>query len=143
MGPYSLVRLMDRLPLDHVAIAVPSIESAAPLYERVTGAERSPVEVLDRQGVAVSFVGRLELLEPRDPEGTVARFIDRNGPGLHHVAYRTPDIRAEMSRLEAEGFELIDREPRPGASGHLVAFLHPRGTGKILLELVEGDVSSR
>ncbi|MGD2068034.1 MAG: methylmalonyl-CoA epimerase [Gemmatimonadota bacterium] len=128
---------MQHLALDHVAIAVPSIAAAAPLYERVTGEERSVVEVVGDQGVAVAFVGMLELLEPRDPAGTVARFLERNGPGLHHVAYRTPDLRAELARLREEGFELIDAEPRTGAFGHRVAFLHPRGTGKVLVELVE------
>lgn len=134
---------MQHLPLDHVAIAVPSIDTAAPLYERITGAERSVVEVVEGQGVAVAFVGVLELLEPRDPDGTVARFLARNGPGLHHVAYRTPDLRAELARLREEGFELIDPEPRAGAFGHRVAFLHPRGTGKVLVELVEREHPQR
>lgn len=134
---------MERLPLDHIAIAVPSIEEAAPVYERLTGERCSPIEVIDGQGVAVAFVGSVELLEPRDPDGTVARFLERNGPGLHHVAWRTPDIRAELARLTGEGFELVDAEPRPGAGGHLVAFLHPRSTGKVLTELVEGPVTPR
>lgn len=129
--------MMKKLRFDHVAIAVPSIEDAAVLFEHVTGAERSSPEDLDSQGVRVAFVGSVELLEPLDPDSTVARFLDRRGPGLHHVAYRTPDIVAEMARLRDEGYELIDSEPRPGASGHLVAFLHPRTTGKVLIELVQ------
>lgn len=128
---------MNGLPLDHVAIAVPSIGDAVPVYERLTGGVRSPVETLEPQGVRVAFVGSLELLEPLGPGSTVARFLERHGPGLHHVAYRTPDIEVELARLVDEGFEPIDREPRSGASGHLVAFLHPRGTGKVLFELVE------
>lgn len=134
---------MDHLPLDHVAIAVPSIEKAAPMYESITGERCSPLELIEARGVAVAFVGAVELLEPRDPDGAVARFLERNGPGLHHVAWRTPDIRAELARLAGEGFELVDDEPRPGAGGHLVAFLHPRSTGKVLVELVEGPVTPR
>lgn len=128
---------MPELPLDHVAVAVPSIDDAAALFERLTGTLRSPPETLPEQGVRVCFVGILELLEPTGPESTVARFLERSGPGLHHVAYRTADVAAELTRLRDEGFELVDERPRPGARGHRVAFLDPRSTGKILVELVE------
>jgi len=128
---------MNGLPLDHVAVAVRSLEEASGLYERITGKTCSPVETLPAQGVRVAFVGSLELLEPLGPDTPVGRFLERNGPGLHHVAYGTPDIRAELARLDGEGFELVDREPRPGARGHQVAFLHPGATGKVLVELVQ------
>jgi methylmalonyl-CoA/ethylmalonyl-CoA epimerase len=128
---------MNGLSVHHVAMATSSLEEAIPLYERLTGARSSPVEELPAQGVRVSFVGNLELLEPLSPDSTVARFLDRNGPGLHHIAYRTPDIRSELRRLADRNFELIDLEPRPGAGGHMVAFIHPRSTGGILVELVE------
>lgn len=128
---------MNGLSVDHVALAVPSLEEAIPLYERMTGDRGSPVEELPAQGVRVSFVGALELLEPLSPDSTVGRFLERNGPGLHHIAYRTDDIRAELARLASSGFDLIDREPRRGAGGHEVAFLHPRSTGKVLVELVQ------
>lgn len=128
---------MNGLSFHHYAVAVPSLEDALPLYERITRATGSPVETLEAQGVRVAFVGSLELLEPLGPDTTVGRFLARNGPGLHHVAYATADIRAELKRLSAEGVRLIDAEPRPGAGGHLVAFLHPSSTGKILVELVE------
>lgn len=130
---------MKALQLDHVAIAVPSIDDAASTFELLTGLRRSREETLHAQGVRVCFVGALELLEPLDPDSTVGRFLDRRGPGLHHVAYRTPDIVAELARLRGEGFESIDPEPRKGASGHLVAFLHPRGTSKVLVELVQRE----
>jgi methylmalonyl-CoA/ethylmalonyl-CoA epimerase len=123
--------------LHHVAIAVPSILEALPLYERLHGAPGSPVEELPSQGVRVSFVGSVELLEPTGPDTPVGRFLARRGPGLHHIAYRVPHIPTALSELESEGFEPIDREPRIGAGGHRVAFLHPRTTGGILLELVE------
>jgi methylmalonyl-CoA/ethylmalonyl-CoA epimerase len=125
-------------PLDHVGIATRSIEEAAPVFELLTGAPCSPVEELPGQDVNVAFVGRIELLEPRSPVGPVARFIERRGTGLHHVAFRVPDIAAALSRLRAEGLEPVDAEPRPGAGGHLVAFLHPRSAGGVLWELVEG-----
>jgi methylmalonyl-CoA/ethylmalonyl-CoA epimerase len=128
---------MNGLEFHHYAVAVPSLEDAIPIYERITGATGSPVETLEAQGVRVAFVGVLELLEPLGPETTVGRFLERNGPGLHHVAYATADIRAELKRLEADGVRLIDTEPRPGAGGHLVAFLHPSSTGKVLTELVQ------
>ena len=124
-------------PLDHVAIAVHSLDESAVLYELLTGESRSPVEVLEAQGVRVAFVGQVELLEPLGPDTTVGRFLERRGQGLHHIAYRTDDIVADLARLDAEGIELIDEKPRPGASGHQVAFLHPGSTGGILLELVE------
>jgi methylmalonyl-CoA epimerase len=128
---------MNGLVVDHIAVAVPSIEDARPLYERLSGATGSPVEEIPSQGVRVAFVGQVELLEPLTPESGVGRFLERRGPGFHHIAYRTPDIVAELARVAAAGFDLIDEEPRPGAGGHLVAFLHPRSTGKVLVELVQ------
>ena len=130
-----------KLPLDHVAIAVPSIAAVLPLFESLSGGSGSPLETVAEQRVNVAFVGtgagRLELLEPSTPESTVQKFLDRRGAGLHHIAYRVPDIRAALSRLAAQGFRLIDSEPRPGAGGHLVAFLHPQSTSGVLIELVE------
>ena len=125
------------LPLDHIGIAVSSLAQSAALYERVAGHTSSGVETLSNQGVRVAFVGPVELLEPLGPDTTVGRFIARRGPGLHHIAYRTKDIRADLARLAADGFELIDQEPRPGAGGHLVTFLHPRTAGGVLIELVQ------
>lgn len=124
-------------PLDHVAVAVHSIEESAALFELLTGDVRSRPEILADQGVRVAFVGSVELLEPLGPDTTVGRFLERRGPGLHHVAYRIDDIAAELIRLEAEGVRLVDSEPRTGASGHLVAFLHPSSTGGTLVELVQ------
>lgn len=128
---------IGELPLDHVAIAVSSLEDAARLFQFLTGSEPSRPETLQSQGVRVAFCGAVELLEPLGPETTVGRFLQRRGPGLHHVAYRSADIRADLARLSAEGIQLIDAEPRPGANGHLVAFLHPRSTGGLLVELVQ------
>ncbi len=128
---------MNELTLDHVAVATDDLSAAITLYEGLTGARSSAVEELPAQGVRVAFVGMVELLEPLTPDSAVGRFLERNGPGMHHIAYRTDDIHAEMQRMAAEGYELVDKEPRPGAFGHLVAFLHPRSTGKVLVELVQ------
>ena len=129
---------MTGLPLHHVAIAVESLDAAAPLFQAVTGHGSSRPETLEAQGVRVCFVGpKLELLEPLAPDSGVGRFLARNGPGLHHVAFASTDLTADLARLAAEGFELIDAEPRPGAFGHQVAFLHPRSTGRVLVELVQ------
>lgn len=130
------------LPLDHVAIAVPSIAAVLPLYELLANATGSPIERVESQKVAVSFVGtgtaRIELLQPTAPESTVQKFLDKRGPGLHHIAYRVPDIEAALARLAAAGIRLIDEQPRAGAGGHRVAFLHPHSTHGVLVELVEG-----
>jgi methylmalonyl-CoA/ethylmalonyl-CoA epimerase len=124
-------------PLHHVAVAVHSIEESAGVYELITGETRSPSQTLESQGVRVAFIGPIELLEPLSPDTTVGRFLARHGPGLHHIAFRTDDIEAELARLDAAGLRLIDTEPRAGAHGHRVAFLHPSGTGGVLTELVE------
>lgn len=129
-------------PLDHVAIAVPSITAALPLFELLAQAGSSPIERVESQKVEVTFVGtgagRIELLQPTAPDSTVQKFLDRRGSGIHHIAYRVPDLDAALYRLAAAGIRLIDDKPRPGAGGHRVAFLHPQSTHGVLVELVEG-----
>jgi methylmalonyl-CoA epimerase len=135
------------LPLDHVAIAVPSLAAALPLYEALTGTKGSPRESVAAQGVDVIFLGtdapRLELIEPAQADNAVARFLEKRGPGLHHIAYRVADLPATLARLERAGLQLIDREPRPGAHGRRIAFIHPKSTGGVLIELVEGELNGR
>jgi methylmalonyl-CoA/ethylmalonyl-CoA epimerase len=130
------------LPLDHVAVAVPSITAALPIFELLTGASGSPIERVEAQKVDVAFVGagtgKIELLQPAGADSTVQKFLDKRGSGLHHIAYRVPDIQATLDLLRAAGIRLIDEQPRPGAGGHLVAFLHPSATHGVLVELVEG-----
>lgn len=127
------------LALDHVAIAVPSIEDSCRLFELLSRAPCSPPETIESQGVRVAFCGSLEIMEPLGPDTTVGRFIERRGSGLHHVAYRCGDLQAELDRLAAGGIELIDTRPRRGARGHRVAFIHPRSTGGVLVELVQRE----
>ena len=127
---------MTGLDLDHVAIAVPNLAEAIALYESLSGGSATEPETLPAQGVRVAFVGSIELIEPLGPDTPVGRFVSRRGPGIHHIAYHSPDLAADLARLVAAGFEAIDRVPRPGARGHQVAFLHPRTTGGTLIELV-------
>lgn len=128
--------------LDHVAIAVPSIATALPLYETLIGVAGSAPERIEAQGVTVVFLGtgagRIELLEPTGSDSPVARFLERRGPGLHHIAYRVPDLVAALAACAADGLQAIDASPRPGAHGRRVAFLHPRSAAGVLIELVEG-----
>ncbi len=129
--------MFDDHPLDHVAIAVHSLEEVCNLFELISGHPCSPPETLQTQGVRAAFCGPVELLEPTSADTPVGRFLDRRGPGLHHIAYRVADLTAELARLTASGVRLVDREPRPGARGHRVAFLHPASTGGVLVELVQ------
>lgn len=132
---------LEGLPLDHVAIAVESIDAVLPALQAVTGAGSTPRERVPAQGVELVFLGagdgKLELLQPLAPDSPVGRFLEKRGPGLHHIAYRVDDVDATLQALADQGFELIDRTGRPGAMGHRVAFLHPRSTGGVLIELVQ------
>ena len=132
-GPFSGAQRQ----LDHVAVAVHSIAESAPTFELFSRTPCTPPETLRDQGVRVAFVGSVELLEPLAADTAVGRFLDRHGPGLHHIAYRTDDLEGDLERLDAAGLRLVDREPRTGAGGHRVAFVHPSSTGGILVELVE------
>ena len=124
-------------PLDHVAVAVHSIEESSRLFELISGERCSQPETIEGSGVRVAFVGPVELLEPVGRDTTIGRFLEQRGQALHHIAYRTSDLEAEIARLESAGLELIDRTPRPGANGHRIAFLQPSTTGGVLIELVE------
>jgi methylmalonyl-CoA/ethylmalonyl-CoA epimerase len=130
----------EHLILDHVAVAVTSIDQALPVMEALTRATGSRRERVPAQGVELCFLetgaAALEILQPLGPETPVGRFLEKRGPGLHHIAYRAGDLEAELQRLSDAGFELIDAVPRPGAQGHRVAFIHPRSTGGVLIELV-------
>ena len=128
---------MNGFPLDHVGVAVPSIQESAANFEPISGATCSSVEHLPEEDVNVAFVGSIELIEPGSSAGPIARFLASRGPGLHHVAYRVPDLRAALQDMNVRGFQLIDEEPRTGARGHLVAFIHPKSTGGTLIELVQ------
>ena len=129
---------MDPTVLDHIGIAVESIDDGLDIYEAL-GLEAEAIEVVPEQGVRVAFLpvgdSRLELLEPTGPDSPIARHLERRGPGLHHICLRVPDIRAAMATLAEQGRTLLSEEPQPGANGCLVCFVHPKSTGGVLLEL--------
>ena len=123
----------------HIGIAVPSIDAALGFYRDVLGLEPGRPETVDGATIVAVPLGdvQIELLEPRDPGGPVAKFLARRGPGIHHVCYRVPDLDRALERCRAAGFRLIDDAPRIGAGGRRIAFLHPQTTAGILLELTE------
>jgi len=130
---------MTGTALDHVGIATDDLEELSSLYTELFGAEVAHTETFDGMQVEFLAVGDayLELLEPLESEGAIASYLDREGPGIHHVAVATPDIEASLATASEMGVELIDETPREGAWGHDVAFLHPRSTGGVLFEFVE------
>jgi methylmalonyl-CoA/ethylmalonyl-CoA epimerase len=127
--------------VDHTAIAVRDLDEALARFEPLLGVTAGERVLIPDQGVVAVFLRlgdtQIELIQPVDGGSGVARFLDRRGEGLHHVAFEVDDLKAELARLEESGVELIDREPRRGSHGQ-VAFLHPRPTG-VLIELVEHD----
>jgi methylmalonyl-CoA epimerase len=129
------------MKVDHIGVATPSIEEALKFWRDALGLEVKHTETVEEQGVHVAMLPagepRVELLEPIGPASPVAKFLEKRGPGIHHVAVRVSDIRAALARLKREGARLIDEEPRIGAGGCLVAFVHPSASGGVLLELVE------
>jgi methylmalonyl-CoA/ethylmalonyl-CoA epimerase len=126
--------------LRHIGIAVRSLQERVPLY-RALGLEVSGGEDVHAEMVRVAFFAagetRIELLEPTAPESPVARFIARRGEGLHHICFEVDDIRATMKELARQGFQLLSEEPRAGANGTQVCFVHPRSTGGVLIELCQ------
>jgi methylmalonyl-CoA/ethylmalonyl-CoA epimerase len=127
--------------IDHVGVAVEDLDGAIALYEGKLGMPLAHRETVAEQGVEAVLLDvgdcHVELLRPLGPETAVGKFLERKGPGLHHVAYRVDDIDAALARLKAEGIELIDQEPRTGIRNSRVAFVHPRATGSVLTEIVE------
>ena len=129
----------SRARVAHVGIAVPSIAAALAFYRDILGLEPGRPESADGATIVGLTLGdvQVELLEPRDAEGPVARFLARRGPGIHHVCYRVPDLDRALERCRAAGYRLIDETPRRGAGGRRIAFVHPRATAGILVELTE------
>ena len=128
-------------PIDHIGIAVESLEKAMAFYRDTMGLPLAEIEEVADQKVrtAIFFTGegRVELLEPTSPDSPVAKFLAKRGEGIHHMAIRVSDIQAKLAELEAAGAQLIDRQPRIGAGGHLIAFVHPKAAHGVLLELTQ------
>jgi methylmalonyl-CoA epimerase len=126
--------------IDHLGIAVTSLEKALGFYERQLGLSVSLRETVEQEKVKVAMLpagdSRIELLEATGPDSVIAKFIKKRGEGLHHVAVKVPDLGATVARLKTNGARLLN-EPRPGAGGHLYVFVHPSSTGGVLLELIQ------
>lgn len=130
--------------IDHLGIAVRSLQEAIGFYEQVLGMQVSHTETVDLERVRVAMLPtgtsprgpRIELLEASGPGSTIAKFIEKHGPGLHHFALRVDDLDAAITRLRSEGARLLN-DPRPGAGGHTYVFVHPASAGGVLLELIQ------
>jgi len=127
--------------INHIGIAVSSIEEALPFYRDSLGMEFSGTEEVPSQMVKVAFLcigeSKIELLEPTSPDSPVAKFLEKSGPGVHHIAYGVADIEAAIAQLMAAGTRMIDTVPRGGAHGARIAFIHPKSSGGVLTELCQ------
>lgn len=129
------------MKLDHIGIAVADLDESMKFYGQVLGLDLSAPEELPERQLRICMVDvglggtNLELLWPTDPASAVAKFIEKKGPGIHHLCYRVEDIAAEIEKLAASGVKMIDSQPRPGAHNTLVAFVHPKSAGGVLTEL--------
>ena len=125
--------------LEHIGIAVKDLKEGNKLYQSLLGKAHYKIEEVETQGVNTSFFkigdSKIELLESTKPDSPIAKFIEKRGEGLHHIAFEVEDIYAEMARLKEEGFRLLNEEPQPGADNKLVCFIHPKSTSGVLLEL--------
>jgi methylmalonyl-CoA/ethylmalonyl-CoA epimerase len=127
--------------IEHIGIAVKDLEAANEVYTKLFGKSPYKTETVESENVSTSFfkVGesKIELLEATAPESAIAKFIERKGEGIHHIAYAVDDIKAEMTRMRAEGFIVLNEEPKKGADNKLVCFLHPKNTNGVLVELCQ------
>lgn len=127
--------------IEHIGIAVKDINSSNDLFKKLFGKEHYKTETVESEGVSTSFfmVGdtKIELLEAKTETSAIAKFIEKKGEGIHHIAYEVDDIYEEMKRLESEGFEVLNKEPKKGADNKLIFFLHPKSTNGVLVELCQ------
>ena len=125
--------------VEHIGIAVKSLSTSIPLFEKLLNTECYKTEIVEGEKVNTAFFKsgdtKIELLESSHEEGIIARYIEKKGEGIHHIAFHVDDIEAEMKRLQAEGFVLLSDQPKAGADNKLVCFLHPKGTNGVLIEL--------
>jgi len=129
------------LKVEHIGIAVKDFTSAVPLFEKLLNSSCYKTETVISENVNTAFFRqgdtKIELLESSSPDGVIARFIEKKGEGIHHIAFDVADIHAEMKRLQNEGFILLNEQPKEGADNKLVCFLHPKGTNGVLIELCQ------
>lgn len=127
--------------VEHIGIAVKDLDKSNQLFAQLLGKEHYKIEEVASEGVRTSFFetgdSKIELLEATNPESPIARFIDKKGEGIHHIAFDVKDIRKEMARLKEEGFRLLNEEPKRGADNKLVCFIHPKSANGVLVELCQ------
>ena len=127
--------------IEHIGIAVKSLEVSVPLFEKLLNTSCYKTETVESEHVNTAFFQtgqtKIELLESATSDGVIARYVEKKGEGIHHIAFDVADIRAEMKRLQDEGFTLLSPEPKKGADNKLVCFLHPKGTNGILVEVCQ------
>lgn len=132
--------------IEHIGIAVKDLEKANELYAKIFGAPAYKVEEVESEGVKTSFFkagpNKIELLEATKPDSPIAKYIEKRGEGIHHIAFAVKDIKAEMERLAGEGFVVLNEKPKKGADNKLVAFLHPKYTNGVLIELCQDEDDS-
>lgn len=132
---------MKALKVDHIGIAVNNIEEAAKVYTEVLGLELQGIEVVEEQKVRVAFLPigdtEIELLESTSPDGPIAKFIEKNGEGVQHIAFKVDNIEEAIKEMQEKGMKMIDETPRYGAGGAKIAFMHPKSTNRVLVELSE------
>lgn len=129
------------MKIEHIGIAVKDLEKSNALFEALLGTPHYKTETVESEHVSTSFFktgeSKVELLEATSPDSPIAKFIEKRGEGIHHIAFEVADIRAEMARLSAAGFTLLNEEPKHGADNKWVCFLHPKGTNGVLVELCQ------
>lgn len=127
--------------IDHIGIAVKNLEESLKFYEGVLGLKASGIEVVEEQKVKVAFLptgdSEVELLEATQDDSPIAKFIEKNGEGVQHIAYRVDDVEKAIAEMKEKGIRMIDEKPRYGAGGAKIAFCHPKSTGGVLVELCE------
>ncbi|TRO67411.1 methylmalonyl-CoA epimerase [Christiangramia sabulilitoris] len=127
--------------IEHIGIAVKDLEAANKTYKAVLGAEHYKTETVESEGVSTSFFkigeSKIELLAATRADSPVAKFIEKRGEGIHHMAFYVDDIKAEIERLKGEGFRLLNEQPKPGADNKIVAFMHPKDANGVLVELCQ------
>lgn len=132
---------MNLTHIEHIGIAVKSLEEAIPFWEKQLGMKCYSIEEVKEQKVRTAFFkigqSKIELLESTDPEGPIGKFLEKKGEGVHHVAFATEGLQSNLDELAGKGVQLIDKTPRKGAEGLDIAFLHPKATAGVLMELCE------
>lgn len=127
--------------VEHIGIAVKDIKNSNALFAKLFGKDHYKIEAVESEGVSTSFFmlgeTKIELLQATNENSAIAKFIEKKGEGIHHIAYEVDDIYAEMERLKKEGFELINQQPKEGADNKLICFLHPKSTNGVLVELCQ------